>query len=147
MIRPDIKTYREDRRQHWINPEKHRKHFLGRTSPNLNLPGEAPLANISRNDSLLELELVMPGYEKEEIQVNIENDIMTVLASKETIEESNSALILQEFDIDRMERRFLLAEGISKEKISAKYNQGILRITFTDVPPEEEKLKTIIEVV
>ncbi len=147
MIRPSIKTYREDRHDHWIDSERHRKHFLGRHSPSVHLPGDksaVPAAvNIRREGELLKLEVSMPGFTKEEIEIAIEGNLLTVVGEK-TQEASKSdpeGYLMREFAVDRVYRSFEVAEPLLREDIEAVYENGILRITFTDVPPAEEHTK------
>ena len=150
MIRPSIKSYREDRHDHWINPERHRKHFLGRHSPFLNLPGDMPTAsaNVKREGKLLELEIVMPGFAKEEIDISIERNLLTVVGEKSrtATTEENDNFLMREFEVDRVYRSFEVAEQLLHEDITATYEQGILRISFTDVPTEEERAKKRVEI-
>lgn len=146
MIRPSIKSYREDRHDHWIDSERHRKHFLGRHSPSVHLPGDTPphpgAANIVREGELLKLEVAMPGFRKEEIEISIENDLLTVVG--ETTKDPDrdpDDYLMREFGVDRVYRSFEVAEHLLREDIKATYENGILRIVFTDVPPEKESTK------
>lgn len=106
-----------------------------------------PAVNIKREGHLFELEIAMPGFAKEEIKIIIENDILSVRGKKEHLEKKEtSEYILQEFESGLLERKFRLAEGLGREDIEAKYENGILKLVFTDVPPEEEKDARSIEI-
>ncbi len=138
MAFPDIKTYREDRRRHRIDPRKHSSHFLGQPVFELyNQPPVAPV-NVRRNGTMLEFEIALPGFEKEEISVNVADDILIVRAHKEEDETSEGAYIIREFRQESVERRFSLQPGTGKEDIEAEYQNGVLKITIRDVEPEQE---------
>lgn len=148
MLHPDLKTYHEDRRSHRINSRFHASHFLGRSNLDYYLEKREPVANIRRSGPMVALEIALPGFEREELQVTIENDVLIVKAERTREEESRSEsdYILREFDQEVQERRFFLEKGISMEDIQAAYRNGILTITVTDVPEEEESLKKVVEV-
>ena len=140
MIRPSIKTYHEDRHDPIIAPLGDRSYFMGKNIRELNWLKKNPSVNIKRNGSIFEMQVALPGFEKEDIQVLVEDNILTVLAEKKTEElEVPSEFILNEFEVDRLERKFKLAKGIGHEKIEAEYVNGILKLSFIDVPLEEEK--------
>ena len=145
MIRPSIKSYREDRHDHWIDSERRRKHFLGRHSPSIHLPGDKVqpgAANVVREGELLKLEVAMPGFRKEEIEISIEGDLLTIVG--ETTKDPDrdpDDYLMREFGVDRVYRSFEVAEHLLREDIKATYEDGILQIVFTDVPPEKEKAK------
>jgi HSP20 family protein len=150
MIRPSIRTYREDRNDHWIDSERHRKHFLGRHSPSIHLPGDpvsVAAANVKRAGKLLELEVVMPGFDKEEISITIENNLLTVIGEKPQEKVRNPEdYMYREFATDRIFRSFEVAEHLLKEDIKASYEQGLLKIVFIDVPEEMERVKQRVEI-
>lgn len=86
------------------------------------------------------MEVVVPGFKKEELEVSLQDDVLTIRGQKSyPASEKKGEYIMEEFDIDSFERKFKLARTIAHEKISAKYENGVLRLTFTDVPKEEEK--------
>ena len=140
MIRPRINRAFDRMGETWarkIDPN----HFLGRSA--FDIPwraGEVPAANIKKNGKVFELELAVPGFEKDEIDIVVKDDILVIRGEKSTSDTgTQSDYILEEFDFSSFERSFKLASTISHEKITARLERGILRVTFTDVPKEEEK--------
>mgnify|MGYP002280575009 CR=1 FL=1 len=69
--------------------------------------------------------------------------VTSVISSGKTEE---GAYVLEEFNFDSFERRFRLSDSISREKISARYENGMLYLTFVDVPAEEEREAQTVEV-
>ena len=102
-----------------------------------------PAVNIAEKDGTYHIELAAPGMKKEDFKIEIEEGVMSI--SSESKEESTSEeknYSRREFNYTSFERRFTLPENIKEEKISAKYEDGILMI---EVPKAEEaeKKKTL----
>lgn len=116
-----------------------RDHFLGRSA--FDIPyKKMPPVNIIQDGKLYEMEVLVPGFTKEELEVTVKDDILAIRGEKsESKGGKNDKYILEEFDFDTFERKFKLANAIGHEKITAKYENGVLRLTFTDVPKEQEK--------
>ena len=124
-------------------------HFLGHTPFGSHwkkgTPGEISLTTTGE---LFVMEVSAQGYAKEELTVAISDDILVVRGLKKSKKEHpETAMIVEEFDTESFERKFKISSNISRERITAKYESGILRLTFIDVPPEEEKNARLIEVV
>ena len=132
----NIRSYYNDKRQHFIDPSIHRTHFLGRSALDVRWRMHAPVVKAGKEGLLFELELEMPGFRKEDIQINLDNDILTVKGKKKKFEKPTSKYIVREFDVDVLERKFKLKKGIRYEKINAEYINGVLKITFLDVEDE-----------
>jgi HSP20 family protein len=140
MIRPNINRAFDRMGETWahkIDPS----HFLGRSAFDIPRKKEVvPAANIKKDGKLFELELAVPGFDKEEIEISVREDILLIRGEKSSsAPQHKSEYILEEFDFSSFERSFKLAPTLSHEKITAKLERGILRLTFIDVPKEEEK--------
>lgn len=134
-----------ERYAHIIDPY----HFLGRSAFDVPWKKKAfPPVNIVKDGKLYEMQVAVPGFSKEEIEITVEDEIMTIRGDKRKTrkEEEDTEFIIEEFDIDTFERRFRLAPRIAREKISARYENGILLLTFVDVPKEQEKDTQIVKV-
>ncbi len=140
MLRPKIKNHAFERMgenfAHLIDPD----HFLGRSAFDIPYKKKnVPPANIRQENKLFELELAVPGFNKDEIEIVVKDNLLIIKGEKsksETITESN--YILEEFNYNTFERSFRLSPKVAHEKISAQYKNGILVLTFIDVPEEEE---------
>lgn len=141
MIRPRLKNRTFDRfgegYKNLIDPY----HFLG-LSP-FDIPvkqQDVPPAVLKRNGSLYELQLAVPGFKKNEIHIQVENAVLTIKGEKqEKKKEDVEEMLWEEFNYAFFEREFRLNERIAREKIEARLEDGILYLTFIDVPMEEEK--------
>jgi HSP20 family protein len=145
MWRPKISNRTFDWMGEKFAPLIDRDHFLGHSAIG-NLKWNLPLVNIRKNGRLFEMELLIPGFEKDEIEIIVEDDILTVRGETTTKKVKSSEYILEEFDVKSFERRFCLGAGIGHEKIDATLKHGVLRLTFTDVPKEKEVEYQEIEV-
>jgi HSP20 family protein len=91
------------------------------------------------NQYVLEAEL--PGFSKEEINVNVENDCMTLTAQhKEDSEQKDNAgnYIRRERRMNSLSRSFDIS-GINTEKITASFENGVLTMHM----PKNEETKPL----
>lgn len=106
-----------------------------------------PKANIKELDKSFEIEMAVPGFEKKDFAIEIENETLKISANVEKKEEekdSNDNLIHTEFSKKSIERNFKLSNNIDSKNIAATYNNGILNIT---VPKKEEAtIKKMIKI-
>ncbi len=110
----------------WISPDKLLRGFQN----------SLPAANISETDKEYKIELVTPGFKKDEIKVSLENETLTISAeNKSEKEESNKKYTRKEFSYGAFSRSFLLPKAANSEKIAAKYEDGLLKLT---VPKKDE---------
>ena len=87
--------------------------------------------NIKETETDYQLELVAPGFEKENFKVSLEDKILTVEGEKKTEEENkNEKVVRKEFKFQSFKRSFTVDENIDKENISAKYVNGILNLNL-----------------
>ena len=147
MIRPDFKSYREGHRGPIFNHLINRGYLLGRNPQDARWIKKRPSVNISQNGQLFTMEIFMPGFKKEELEIMVSDDILTVRGEKQKEAQPDSEYILKEFDVEMYERRFKLAKGVGHEQINARYDHGILKLVFTDVPTEEERSHKLVEII
>lgn len=141
MWRPNISNRAFDRMGERYSRLIDPYHFLGKSSFDIPWKSEnLPAANIRVEDEIFHLELMVPGFKKEEITITLCDGILTVKGEKKEKEAKKSeGYILEEFRLDAFERCFRLDPSIAKEMITADYTDGLLTLTFIDVPKEEEK--------
>ena len=83
-------------------------------------------------DYVLRVEL--PGFRKEDVQLSVEKDILTVKAEAE-----DAASVPQA----NFERSFTLPDDVEQERITANFKDGILTLTLPKTEPTEPKVRTI----
>lgn len=103
---------------------------------------EVPAANIIENDQDFQIDLVVPGRNKEDFKISIENNLLSITSENEQVNESNTKnYTRREFVHSGFCRTFTLSKNIDTEKINASYQNGILQITLPK--KEEEKSNTV----
>jgi HSP20 family protein len=98
--------------------------------------------NLRETDSTYEMELVAPGLRKEDFQLNVSRDVLTVsFEEKNENKETNKeeGWVRQEYRKRSFSRSFHLNDAVDTNGINAHYEHGILYITL----PKNEKSKQL----
>ena len=86
------------------------------------------------------LEAELPGVKQEDINLTVEDDVLTISAEVNAQKkEQHQNYLYSERRTGHMERRFSL-EGIRQEGIAAAYQDGVLTITLPKAQPEQQKV-------
>ncbi len=88
-----------------------------------------PPHNIMETENDFQIEFSVPGSNKKDFEIEVENDNIKIIKKKEDSDTSNS-YSRQEFNYSFFEKSFYLPESIDQSKISSKYDNGILRISL-----------------
>lgn len=92
---------------------------------------KVPGVNILETETDYKIELAAPGLTKEDFQINLKKDTLSVWAEKKTTEvEETKDYTRREFDYYSFARSFVLPESVDGDKITAEYTNGILNITI-----------------
>jgi len=108
-----------------------------------NVASHLPFANLAKKGSDgFSIEIDLPGVKKEDIELQVEDNILTVKAVRKMKNEvKKEDYYLCESNFGLISRSFVLPEGIDKEKIDAKYEDGRLYISLEK--EESRKAKSI----
>lgn len=100
-----------------------------------------PAVNIAETDAQFEVELAVPGLNKEDIKINLDKNVLSVSADKktETVDE-NKKFTKREYSFNSFSRSFTLPESADQSKIEADYVNGILKLAIAK--KEEAKFQT-----
>lgn len=113
---------------------------------NWNWPeSSVPACNISENDASWAIELAAPGFKKDEINVSIDNGVITISAeSKKEKEDSGDKYTRKEFSYSSFNRSFTIPETADENQINASYNDGVLNVKIgKKAIAEPKKTQTI----
>ena len=98
----------------------------------------SPAVNIQETTEGYHLELNVPGRNKEDFKINIENVLLTVsFEQKEIAENPDFKTLRREFSFKSFKRSFSIDEKINAEAVQAKYENGILKLLL----PKKEVIK------
>jgi HSP20 family protein len=90
--------------------------------------------NIRETDKSYEMEMVAPGFRKNDFRLNINGDMLTVSVEKkeETKEGENNkeGWLRREYRMQSFSRSFTLDDSVDAAKISARYEDGLLHLTL-----------------
>jgi HSP20 family protein len=100
-----------------------------------------PSADIYENQDTLTVILEMPGVEKDNIQVKIEEDILKVEGRLDLANYKGLQPVYIEYNVGDYARSFQLSSKIDQGRITADLNDGVLTLTLPKV--EEAKPRTI----
>lgn len=90
-----------------------------------------PAVNVKENTDDFQIELAAPGMKKEDFKVDVENGILCISSeTKENKEEKEDNYTRKEFSYSSFSRSFTLPDSINKDAITAKYDDGVLRLTL-----------------
>lgn len=106
-----------------------------------------PAINVKEHNKDFEIEVAAPGFTKNDFEVSISDDVLTISAeSKREKEEKEENYSRKEFSYNSFNRTFTLPKSVDlKKKIKANYDNGVLLIHLekSDVSKIEEKRKMI----
>ena len=98
---------------------------------------ETPSTNVLETKDSYVIEMNVPGRNKEDFNLLVENDLLTIsFEKKEEKVEEDRKFIRREFNFQNFKRSFSLDDSIDASKIEARYENGILKI---DLPKKEDK--------
>ncbi len=92
-------------------------------------PMSIPPHNIMETENNFQIEFSVPGSNKKDFEIEVENDNIKIIKKKDDLDTTNN-YSRQEFNYSFFEKSFYLPESIDQSKISSKYDNGILRISL-----------------
>ena len=95
--------------------------------------------DVKETENAYEIDIDLPGFKKDEIQIELKDGYLTVSAEKgldKDEEDKKGKYIRKERYAGALSRTFYLGEEIREEEIKAKFENGILSVS---IPKEEEK--------
>ncbi len=92
--------------------------------------------NIKETDTGYELEVEIPGYAKDEIKVSLDDGYLTVAAKKEKKEEESGKHYIRKEITESCQRSFYVGTELTKEQITAKYDNGMLILSLPKAEPK-----------
>ena len=92
-----------------------------------------PNADIFETEDALTVVLEIPGVEKKDVTVKIENDVLSVEGRIDFSKYEDLDPVYSEYNVGHYARAFTLSEKIDQEGISAEMGDGVLTLTLKKV--------------
>jgi HSP20 family protein len=106
--------------------------ILGRTQM-------VPAVNITETKDDFILSLAVPGMKKDDFNIDITGNLITISCEKEQKSEVKEELFTRnEFNYTAFSRNFTLPDEVNRERIDARYEDGILKLSL---PKKDEAKK------
>ena len=100
-----------------------------------------PVADIYETQDALTVILEMPGVEKDNVEIHVEDGVLNVAGQLNLSKYKGLQPVYTEYNIGHYSRNFRLSSKIDQSRIDAQMNDGVLSLTLPKV--EEAKPRTI----
>lgn len=105
-----------------------------------NLSAAYPV-DVSEENGKILVDAELPGFDKKDIEVSVENGILQIKAERKQ-EEKKGKKHLHERRFTRVQRRFTLPVNVEDGKAVCKYDNGVLHLELPKAPqPKEHVIK------
>ncbi len=96
-----------------------------------------PSVNIKETENEFEVEMAAPGMKKDDFRIELNNSVLTISSEKQSENETKEGKTVtrREFSYQSFSRSFTLPAIVETDRITAKYENGILLI---NIPKKEE---------
>jgi HSP20 family protein len=89
--------------------------------------------DIYETDDALTVVMEIPGVEKKDVDVNIENDVLRVEGCLDFTKYEGLEPLYTEYNVGHFARAFTLSNKIDQQQIAAELNDGVLTLTLKKV--------------
>ena len=135
MLMPSI--FGEDLFDDWMRfpVERETRNYTNRTA-------DLMKTDIKDKDGNYELSIDLPGFNKEDMKIQLKEGYLTIQAARtdnRDEKDENGKYVRRERYTGRCSRSFFVGKTIQQEDVHAKYENGVLKVTF----PKEETKKEV----
>ena len=105
-----------------------------------------PKVNVYEYEDKIGIIAEIPGLKKKQLDIEVEDGVLTISGDKHGIEEQEGATVLRrELKASSFKRSFQLGELLDESRVYANFNDGILSISIPKVEPEKPQ-KTYVKI-
>jgi HSP20 family protein len=106
----------------------------------------APAIDVVTKDSDLVIRAELPGVKQEDVDITLENNVLTVSGERKAEqEEERGGYHVRERRYGSFSRSLALPEGLDESKIHARYDNGVLEVTVEGAAAVQEPKRIQIE--
>lgn len=124
--------------------------FLSRKWPRMldwdfpiNMERDLPNVDIIDHDNEIEIQAALPGINKEDLDVTINNQTLTIRASRKEEKQEEGKYFRREISRGEFQRILSLPDNVDNDKANASFENGMLKIT---VPKTEKRKRKSIKI-
>ncbi len=107
-----------------------------------------PATNVFETETEFKIEVLLPGFNKEDVELKYEKNLLTIKVENE-VNKANSEeykYAHREFGAFNFEKQYRIPKSVNDEKISAKFENGVLNIVLLKKEETLEKAAKEIEI-
>ena len=98
-----------------------------------------PNTDIFETDDALQLVMEVPGVDRKDVEIRVEEDVLRVEARIDTSKYQGMEPLYTEYNVGHFARSFALSHQIDQQQISAALNDGVLTLTLKKVREAQPK--------
>ena len=105
-----------------------------------------PSVNIRENKNDYQIEMAIPGMKKEDFNIDVDGNVMTIWCEKESESEDEKESVgfsRREYNYSSFSRSFTLPQNANADKVAAKYTDGMLTLNIPKKSDTEKNGKKI----
>ena len=103
-----------------------------------------PKVNVYEYDDKIGLVAEIPGLKKKQLNIDVEDGVLTISGDKHNIlNEADAKILRRELKQSSFKRSFELGDLLDGDNISANFTDGILSINIPKLEPEKPKKKSV----
>ncbi len=104
----------------------------------------APSVDVSETDDEVRVTADLPGMDEKDIQVSLDNDLLTIKGEKKhEQEEKKRNYYMVERSYGEFQRVIPMPASVDKEKVKAAFKKGVLTVTLPKAPELKARKKSI----
>jgi HSP20 family protein len=105
-------------------------------------PLTIPSANVIESKDDFKISLAVPGLKKSDFNIDVNGNMLTISCEKEeNKDEKDGRHTRREYNYSSFSRTFTMPDEVSKDKVEAVYEDGVLKLTL---PKKEEAKKLAV---
>ena len=105
-----------------------------------------PKVNVYQYDDKIGIVAEIPGLNKKQLNVDVEDGVLTISGDKHsTFEDDGAKVLRRELKQSSFKRSFELGEQLDGDNIAANFKDGVLSVSIPKIEPEKPK-KTYVKI-
>ncbi len=111
-----------------------------------NVEAYAPKTNIIKNENEIIIELAIPGYLKEQIEIKTVNENLYIKGKPELTDLQKQQYLSKEFELKPFEKSYRFTKIMNIEEIRAQFQNGILTLTIPKYQEQKWEISKQIKI-